>query len=289
LPQRTPGGLVDDLSAGDVGLRGRCAVVTGAGSQTAGIGNGRAAAALLAEAGADVVVVDVHEERLAGTETLVRERGGRAHRVVADVTDEAACRRVVDEALAVFGRVDVLVNNVGVVGPAGSVVDLDLAAWHATVAVNVTSALLMSRFAIPAMREVGGGSIVNVSSLAGTLSHPRPVYATTKGALLSLTRSMAMTYGPENIRVNAVAPGTVYTPMVAVEALTDEARRARAAMVPLRREGNGWDVGAAVLYLAGDHARWVSGTTLTVDGGFSADLRMSPATTVTPTPAAGTG
>jgi NAD(P)-dependent dehydrogenase (short-subunit alcohol dehydrogenase family) len=133
------------------------------------------------------------------------------------------------------------------------------------------------------MRERGAGSIVNVSSLAGVLTHPRPAYATTKGAVLSLTRSMASAHGPEGIRVNAVAPGTVYTPMVAVEGLSDDARAERAAMVPLRTEGTGWDVGEAVCYLAGDRSRWVTGTTLTVDGGFCADLRMSNATTVTPT------
>lgn len=132
------------------------------------------------------------------------------------------------------------------------------------------------------MRAAGAGSIVNLSSLADTLTHPRPAYAATKGAVLSLTRSMAMTHGPEGIRVNAVAPGPVYTPMVQAEALTEDARRARAAMVPLRTEGTGWDVGEAVLYLAGDRSRWITGTTVTVDGGFSADLRMSNATSVTP-------
>jgi NAD(P)-dependent dehydrogenase (short-subunit alcohol dehydrogenase family) len=270
-----------EIPVGD-GLAGRTAIVTGAGAQSDGIGNGRAAAVLLAQAGARVVVVDAAPERLDVTLALIREVGGQARAVTADVTVEEECRAVVETAVDAFGGVDVLVNNVGIVGPAESVVDLDLDAWHRVVDVNVTSMILMSRFAIPHMRAVGGGSIVNLSSLAGTQTHPRPAYATTKGAVLSLTRSMAMTHGPEGIRVNAVAPGAVYTPMVAVEALTDEARQARAAMVPLRQEGTGWDVGAAVVYLAGDHARWVTGETLTVDGGFSADLRMSAATTVTP-------
>jgi NAD(P)-dependent dehydrogenase (short-subunit alcohol dehydrogenase family) len=269
--------------AGD-GLDGRTAVVTGAGSQSAGIGNGRAAAVLLARAGARVVLVDAVADRLAETEELVASVGGESLSVPADVTTEDGCRGVVEQAVARFGRLDVLVNNVGIVGPAASVVDLDLAEWRRTVEVNLTSMLLMSKFAIPRLRRVGGGSIVNVSSLAGTLSHPRPAYATTKGAVLSLTRSMAMTHGPEGIRVNAVAPGAVYTPMVQVEALTEAARAARAAMVPLRSEGTGWDVGEAVLYLAGTRSRWVTGTTLTVDGGFSADLRMSNASTVTPEP-----
>jgi NAD(P)-dependent dehydrogenase (short-subunit alcohol dehydrogenase family) len=274
---------MDTDSRGD-GLEGRTAIVTGAGSQASGIGNGRAAAALLARAGANVVLVDSVAERMIETAELIANDGGDALSLTADVTDESECRDLVARAVARFGRVDVLVNNVGIVGPSESVVDIDLDEWRRTVDVNITSMLLMSRFAIPRMREVGGGSIVNLSSLAGTLTHPRPAYAATKGAVLSLTRSMAMTHGPEGIRVNAVAPGTVYTPMVQVEALTEEARAARAAIVPLRREGTGWDVGEAVVYLAGDRSRWVTGTTLVVDGGFSADLRMSNAATVTPEP-----
>jgi NAD(P)-dependent dehydrogenase (short-subunit alcohol dehydrogenase family) len=265
------------------GLAGRTAIVTGAGSQTTGIGNGRAAAVLLARAGAHVVLVDAAHDRLEETVELVRRVDGRCAAAVADVTVEDDCRGVIELAVDRFGGVDVLVNNVGVVGPAEDVVDLDIGAWRRIVEVNLTSMILMSKFAIPRMRAVGHGSIVNLSSLAGTITHPRPCYAATKGAVVSLTRSMAMTHGPEGIRVNAVAPGPVYTPMVAVEGLTDDARQARAGMVPLHMEGTGWDVGEAVLYLAGERSRWVTGTTLTVDGGFGSDLRMSAATTVTPT------
>jgi NAD(P)-dependent dehydrogenase (short-subunit alcohol dehydrogenase family) len=227
--------------------------------------------------------VDAHTDRLTETEALIAgQHAGRAVSVTADVSREDDCRRAVEVAVEHFGRVDVLVNNVGVVGPPESVVDLDLARWQRVFEINVTSMVLMSRFAIPCMRRNGGGSIVNVSSLAGVLTHPRVTYATTKGAVLSLTRSMASTHGPEGIRVNAVAPGPVYTPMVAAEALTDDARAARAQLVPLRTEGTGWDVGEAVLYLAGQRSRWVTGTTLTVDGGFTSDLRMSNAASVTP-------
>jgi NAD(P)-dependent dehydrogenase (short-subunit alcohol dehydrogenase family) len=264
------------------GLRGRVAIVTGAGSQSSGIGNGRAAAVLLARSGADVVLVDAHADRMTETAELIAAEKGRAVSVTADVSREDDCRRAVEVAMERFGRVDVLVNNVGVVGPPESVVDIDLAQWQRVFEINVTSMVLMSRHAIPRMREAGGGSIVNVSSLAGVLTHPRVAYATTKGAVLSLTRSMASTHGPEGIRVNAVAPGPVYTPMVAAEALTEDARAARAQLVPLHTEGTGWDVGEAVLYLAGARSRWVTGTTLTVDGGFASDLRMTNATSLTP-------
>jgi NAD(P)-dependent dehydrogenase (short-subunit alcohol dehydrogenase family) len=162
------------------GLEGRTAIVTGAGSQASGIGNGRASAVLLARAGARVGLVDSVAERMVETAELVAAKDGQSLCLTADVTDEAECRGVVARAVERFGRVDVLVNNVGVVGPSESVVDIDVDAWRRTVDVNVTSMLLMSRFAIARMREVGGGSIVNLSSLAGTLTHPRPAYAATR-------------------------------------------------------------------------------------------------------------
>ncbi|MFC9833676.1 SDR family NAD(P)-dependent oxidoreductase [Rhodococcus sp. NPDC127530] len=279
MTERREPGLDLPVYVGD-DLQGRTAIVTGAGAQASGIGNGRAAAVLLARAGARVVLVDAVADRLDETIDLVAQVGGESLPVVADVTDETACRNIVEATLERFGGVDVLVNNVGVGGPPDDVVDLDIEAWRRLVDLNLTSMILMSKFTIPHMRAAGRGSIVHLSSLGGTISHPRPAYAATKGAVLSLTRSMAVTHGPEGIRVNAVAPGIVYTPMVAAEGLSDEARRQRAAMVPLRTEGTGWDVGEAVLYLAGERARWVTGTTLTVDGGFTADLRMSVSTTM---------
>jgi len=267
-----------------LGLRGKTAIVTGAGAQTTGIGNGRASAALLAEAGARVTLVDAVADRLIETEELVKARGGECLCIAADVTDVDDCQRIVSETMHRWGTVDVLVNNVGIIGPAASVVDLDPAEWDRCFRVNVTSVMLMSRFAIPCMESQGSGSIINVSSIAGVMSHPRPAYAASKGAVISLTKSMAMLHGPAGIRVNAIAPGMVYTPNVQVEGMDDAAREARAHGVPLQVEGTGWDVGNAVVYLAGSAARWVSGVCLNVDGGFSADLRISDAMSVTNRP-----
>lgn len=257
------------------GLEGRTAIVTGAGAQHSGIGNGRAAAVLLARAGARVVIVDEFADRLDETVDLIAQVGGECLPIAADVSDATACRGIVDAAMERYGRLDVLVNNVGVGGPIENVVDLDVDAFRRLFDINVTSMVLMAKYSIPHMRVARHGSIVNVSSIGGAIGHPRPGYAVTKGASLPLTRSMAVTHGPEGIRVNAVVPGIIYTPMVTALGLSDEGRQQRIDMSPLRIEGTGWDVGEAVLYLAGERSRFVNGISLTVDGGFSADLRMT--------------
>ncbi|MFF2012630.1 SDR family NAD(P)-dependent oxidoreductase [Streptomyces sp. NPDC058195] len=266
----------------DFGLRGKVAVVTGGGSRAPGIGNGRAAAALLAEAGAHVVVVDSAPENMTATEDLIAERGGSCLAVTADVTDPDACADVVRQAWDAFGRVDVLVNNVGVAGPPGTVVDVDLDAWDRCVRLNVSSMVLMSRAAIPRMRLGGGGSIINMSSAVGlTGGHPGVAYPTTKAAVIGLTRTMAAHHGPEAIRVNAIAPGYVYTPMVHSQGVDDDAREQRRLAAPLAVEGTGWDVGDAVLFLAGPRSRWITGVVLPVDAGLTATLGAGSAPSVT--------
>ncbi|OBI14124.1 SDR family NAD(P)-dependent oxidoreductase [Mycobacterium sp. E2497] len=264
-------------------LAGLVAIVTGAGSQGDGSGDGRACAVLLARAGAKVALVDADADRLTQTENMVGAAGADFLSLTADVATETGCRMVVDSVMRQWGRIDVLVNNVGVVGPPESVVDIDIAEWDSVFRLNVTSTMLMSKYCIPPMQSAGGGSIVVVSSIAGVHTHSRPAYAMTNGALLSLTRSMASRHGPEGIQVNAVAPGSVRTPMVVqAEALAEETRVSRSAMLPLRAGGTAWDVGEAVLHLASPRSRWVTGITLTVDGGLCADLRTSHATTVMP-------
>ena len=254
-------------------MKGRVAIVTGAGSRAEGIGNGRAAAVLLAREGAAVALLDEVAEWAAATQELITAEGGASIVVPCDVTDEAqaaaAVRRTVDE----WGRLDVLVNNVGVGGPPGTAVDVDIAEWDRAMRVNVTSMVIMAKHAIPEMVRSGGGAIVNLSSVAGlTGGHASLLYPTSKGAIVNLTRAMAAHHGRDGVRVNAVAPGMVYTPMVYARGMSPELREARRLRSLLQTEGTGWDVGEAVLFLASDAARWVTGVTLPVDAGATAGM-----------------
>jgi NAD(P)-dependent dehydrogenase (short-subunit alcohol dehydrogenase family) len=266
-------------------LVGKVAIITGAGSRASGIGNGRAAAICLAEAGAKVALVDSATEHLTETVALVEKAGGEHLALTADVSDAADCERVVERVVEAWGGVDVLFNNVGVVGPSGSVVDVDLEAWDRCFDINVTSMVLMSRFAIPHMRRRGGGSIVNTSSIAGVLgAHPSVIYSATKGAVTNLTRAMAATHGPENIRVNALVPGFLHTPMVYGQGLSEEDRIRRRNVAPLGVggvEGTGWDVGEIVRFLASEKARFITGTNIPVDGGLTAVIPMTDTMSVT--------
>ncbi|GGM69504.1 SDR family NAD(P)-dependent oxidoreductase [Dactylosporangium sucinum] len=249
-------------------LDGLVAVVTGAGSVGPGVGNGRAAAIRLAEEGARVALLDM-ESSVEDTLDMIQQRGGEAAVFRCDVTDAEMVEQVVAATVAHFGRLDILFNNVGIAGPPGTVVDVDLEAWRRCLDVNLTSMVLTSRACIPRMRKAGAGSIINMSSLAGLRGgHAAVAYATTKGAVISLTQAMASQHGRESIRVNAVAPGLVYTPMVSTKSGVDEATRAlRASLNVLGTEGTAWDVAEAVLYLADPRSRWVTGVVLPVDAG----------------------
>jgi NAD(P)-dependent dehydrogenase (short-subunit alcohol dehydrogenase family) len=178
---------------------------------------------------------------------------------------------MVARTVEAWGRLDILVNNVGITGPGGNAVEVDPEAWDKAMRVNVTSMVLMAKAAIPEMIKSGGGSIINLTSIAGMLGgHPSLLYPTSKGAVINLTRSMAAHHGRDGIRVNCIAPGTVYTPMVAARGMSAEMRRARSEGTLLGTEGTGWDIGYGVLFLASDESRWVTGITLPIDGGMTA-------------------
>jgi NAD(P)-dependent dehydrogenase (short-subunit alcohol dehydrogenase family) len=256
-------------SSQDLGLSGKVAIVTGGGAAGDGIGNGRAAAILLARAGARVLVVDRQLELAQRTVEMIAAEGGDAAAFAADVTDEAQCRAMVQQAVARFRRLDLLDNNVGI-GSKGSVVEEDPEVWRRVMQVNVDSMFLASRHAIPAMRETAGsGAIVNVASIAALRPRGMTAYSVSKGAVIALTRAMAVDHGPQGIRVNCVAPGPVYTPMVSAEGMSEAARERRRQASVLGIEGTGWDVGYAVRFLLSEQARFITGQTLVVDGGVT--------------------
>ncbi|MEX0783282.1 MAG: SDR family NAD(P)-dependent oxidoreductase [Dehalococcoidia bacterium] len=252
----------------EFGLRGKVAIVTGGGAADDGIGNGRAAAILLARAGARVVVVDRKRELAERTAEMIAAEGDEAKGVEADVTDEAHCRVLVERTMERFGRLDLLDNNVGI-GSRGSVVDEPAETWRRVMQVNVETMFLVSKYAIPAMIASGdGGAIVNVSSISALRPQGLTTYTVSKGAVIALTKAMAVDHGRDGIRVNCVAPGPVFTPMVgAGRGMSDAVRDTRRRASVLGIEGTGWDVGNAVRFLLSDQARYITGQVLVVDGG----------------------
>jgi NAD(P)-dependent dehydrogenase (short-subunit alcohol dehydrogenase family) len=259
--------MADATGRDELGLTGKVAIVTGGGAADDGIGNGRAAAILLARAGAKVMVVDLDQSRAERTVAMIAAEGGTAAAYVADVTNEEQARAMVDAAVAKFGRLDCLDNNVGI-GGRGSVVEMPPPDWRRIMQVNVDSMFMAARHAIPVIKATaGGGAIVNVSSISALQPRGLTAYSTSKGAVIALTRAMAVDHGPDGIRVNCVAPGPVYTPMVYSRQMSAAAREARRKASVLGIEGTGWDIGYAVRFLLSAEARYITGQTLVVDGG----------------------
>ena len=249
-------------------LAGKVAIVTGAGSRGEGIGNGRAAAVLFAREGAKVLLVDQTQKAAEETLEMIRGEKGEASIFEADVTRSADCAAMVAEAVRRWGRLDILDNNVGIGGRA-TVVEVDEAEWDHLMKVNVTSMMLTSKHAIPAMAKSGGGAIVNISSISALRPRGLTPYSVSKGAVIALTRAMAIDHAPEGIRVNCIAPGPVYTPMVYSGGMSADLRERRRRASPLEVEGTGWDIGYAALFLCSDEARYITGVVLPVDGGVT--------------------
>ena len=255
-------------------LKNRVAIVTGAGAAGDGLGNARAASILLAADHCSVVCVDLDLSLAQRTASMIEEEGqGSAIAVQGDVTSDADCQRIVETALSTYGRLDILFNSVGIGGATGTAVDVDMASWAKGLEINVSSMVLMAKHCIPAMlkneRSLGiKGSIINMGSVAGIRGGtPHLLYPTSKGAVVNMTRAMASHHAPEGIRVNCVCPGMVYTPMMYGPGMSEEARAGRKNRSLLKIEGNGWDIGNAVRFLAGEESRWITGQVLTVDAG----------------------
>lgn len=258
-------------------LDGKRAVVVGAG-QTPGetIGNGRATALLFAREGAQVVLVDRDPDSVEETREMIVGEGGAAHVVVADISTEADNVRLVEEATAALGGVDVLHNNVGIGARDASVTRLEEDAYDRIMRVNLKAMWLTCKHVVPVMRDGGGGSIINISSLASIASAGSLVaYKISKAGVNALTQTIASSYARFGVRANAILPGLMDTPM-AVDArarTTGEAREdvaaARAKGVPMGHQGTAWDVAHAAVFLASDESRFVTGVLLPVDGGQS--------------------
>lgn len=246
-------------------LAGKVAIVTGAGAEGDEIGIGRAIAYVMAREGAKVVCADLDGERARTTAEQIVSKGGQASSFAGDVTRTDDCAHLVAAAAERFGRLDILVNNVGMAIPTTlDTVTLDI--WNKTFATNVTSAMLMSKFAVPVMVQGGGGAIVNISSLSAMRAMGALAYGPSKAAMAQLSREIAVLHGRDGIRVNTIAPGHMMTPH-AMSKLPASMREARRKVGPLGLEGDAWDVAQAALFIASDEARFINGVHLAVDGG----------------------
>lgn len=251
-------------------VQGKVAIVTGAGSSAEGIGNGKAMAIMLARHGARVALVDRNADAARETADLIEQDGGECIVIGADVSQEGDCEKLVRQTVDAWGRLDVLVNNVGTSRVRGNAMELNLDDWDRGMTLNVKSMVMTGRYAVPEMIKSGGGSIINTGSITALHGgHPNLFYPTSKAAVLHLTRTMAGQHGIDGVRVNCILPGFVYTPVVYGPGLPEGVREARREASALKTEGTAWDVAYGALYLASDEARWVTGVILPIDAGSS--------------------
>jgi NAD(P)-dependent dehydrogenase (short-subunit alcohol dehydrogenase family) len=251
-------------------LKDKIAIVTGAGSRGPGIGNGKATAILFAREGAKVLCVDAELSRAQETVAQIEAEKGTAKAFAADVTRASDCKAMVADAVSRWGGLDILHNNVGVESRL-DLMETTEAEWDRVMTIDLKTMLLTTQAAVPEMEKRGAGAITCVSSIAALVGHGRTAYAAAKAGVIGFVTSVAVQLGPKGIRVNGIAPGQVWTPMV--ERRGAEARERRKRAAPLGVEGSGWDVGWGAVYLASDEARWVTGHTLVIDAGLTKTTR----------------
>ncbi|MCY3781860.1 MAG: SDR family NAD(P)-dependent oxidoreductase [Chloroflexi bacterium] len=255
-------------------LAGKIATVVGAGSRGEPAGTGYATAMLFAQEGAKVLLVDIDHGRAEVTLEEITSAGGEASIFQADVTNEAACQGMIAACVERYGGLDILFNNVAIHG-SGMVTEVDAAYLDHTFNINLKSMMLACKYAIPAMSDSGGGSIINVASidaLRAGFSRNVP-YAVTKAGAAQLSRVLAVHHGRQNIRVNCLAPGHIHGAFVSN--LDERTQTLRRKAGPLGTEGNAWDVAWAAVFLASDEARWISGVVLPIDAGLLAATPLS--------------
>jgi NAD(P)-dependent dehydrogenase (short-subunit alcohol dehydrogenase family) len=248
-------------------LEGKTALITGAGS-----GMGRLAAEVFSREGAAVVATDINTEGLRETVEGARGAGATIVGLEGDVTHGGDVRRWVEEAVKTYGKLHILYNNAGIFPDEdGSVTEFDEATFQRVIDVNLKGVSLCCQYGVPEIIRAGGGSIVNVASFVALVgcTVPQDAYTASKGAVLALTRSLAVQFGPHNVRANAICPGPIETPLLRELLSDEEARQRRLSRIPLGRFGRPEDIVQAALYLASDESSWTTGTTFVVDGGIS--------------------
>ena len=251
-------------------LAHKVAIVTGSGTRSSNVtGVGMATAKLFASHGASVLIVDMNESAAKTTEKAINDAGGVASIFIGDVAKESVCKELVKTAVTRYGKLDILMNSVAIGGP-GAVTEISEDFWYRVLDVDLKSMVFISKYAVPEMARGGGGSIINISSVDGiraAMTRNIP-YAAAKGGMISVTRAMAVHHGRENIRVNCIAPGMLYSSMT--EAVDDRKREIRRKLAPLGTEGRAEDIAMAAAFLASDEARWITGVLLPVDAGLMA-------------------
>lgn len=253
----------------------KVAIVFGAGSDGEGWGNGKAAAVAYARNGANVMAVDINLEAAEQTKKIILREGGICKVGIADITNSEQVTSVVADTIKEFGKIDILHNNVGIT-KMGDLVDLNEQDWNVSLNINLTSVFLTMKHVIPHMLENGGGSIINISSLASIryTGYPYPAYNASKAAVNQLTSSVALQYADKGIRVNAILPGVIDTPLIYKQISgeyesVEEMVKERNAVSPMGRMGTAWDIANASVFLASDDANFITGVCLPVDGGQS--------------------